>query len=59
MGCLNESFKECLMEMSNCLGLHISVGICFSFSRGQGNLPGNFGKCSLHCPCMLEGDFAS
>lgn len=47
------------MEMSNCLQLHISVGICFSSSRGQDNLPDNFAKCSLGCPHMLEGDFAS
>ena len=47
------------MKMSNCLQLHVSVEICFPFSGGQDNLPGNFGKCSLPCRCMLEGDFAS
>lgn len=47
------------MEMSNCLQLHVSVGTSFSFSRGQDNLPDDFGKLSLGYPCMLEGDFVS
>lgn len=51
--------SECLMEMSNGSQLHISVGTCFSFRRGQDNLPDAFGKLSLSDPHMLEGDFAS
>lgn len=44
------------MKMSNCLQLHVSVGICFSFSREQDNLPDNFGKHDLGCPHILESD---
>lgn len=50
--------SECLMELSNCLQLHILKRFIFLLVGRQDNLTDNFEKCSLGCRHVLEDALA-